>query len=75
MSNPNTKICVVCGETFTRPSNYSRAQWATRKACSNRCSHKASQLKKTGEVMAVRTGLQTAMDAVGAAMTHWRRCV
>lgn len=75
MKNPDTKICVICGDTFERPSDYSQTQWATRKACSKRCAHKASQLKKTGEVMAVRIGLQSAMDAVASAMTKWRRCL
>lgn len=35
------KVCEKCGQTFTRPANYSVGQWASRRFCSRTCGAKA----------------------------------
>lgn len=43
-----TKNCEICGAGFSRPADYSRVQWVSRKFCSKECSEeKKRQTRKT----------------------------
>ena len=70
MKNPVTKPCANCGDLFEKPSDTSQEQWAIRKFCSHRCAIKGRNMV----IEEVKTGIQTAMDAVATAMMKWRRC-
>lgn len=36
-TTPETKVCIVCGETYSRRANENRFRFSRRKACGNYC--------------------------------------
>jgi hypothetical protein len=71
-----TKVCVMCGKSFTKPKTISKAQWADRTCCTRKCGNESAAEKKRGRTnpnLAYWTGKKQSPESVAKRSATLRR--